>query len=172
MNSDGEYCGQISSAQSADIVLTAGQDIVHRRCPGKLFPNDREEKRGCCSGNEPRRMAGWQVQEPRAYLSRRSPQGEDGSPGSCIQKRARAPPTGGAAGKRGCGIDAMLAPMRASALPVHHWRARFPCPCLSATPPAGGVPGLLLRYTQGAAADAALPWAIILTAPPVGGARE
>ena len=94
--------------------------------------------------------------------------------------------SGGATEKRGCKYDATLAPMRASALPVHHWRARFPCPCVSATPPAGGVPGLLLRYTQGsglrvsrcslatpsqAAAVAALPWASVLTAPPVGGAQ-
>ena len=43
---------QISSAQSADIVLTAGQDIVHQKHPGRLFPNDREVKRGCCPGND------------------------------------------------------------------------------------------------------------------------
>ena len=43
---------QISSAQSADIVLTAGQDIVNLRCPGKLFPNHWEAKRFCRSGND------------------------------------------------------------------------------------------------------------------------
>ena len=176
MNSDGEYCGQISSAQSADIVLTAGQDIVHRRRPGRLFPNDWEVKRFLPFRKRypaaPDDIHACGVDDIAAMPRRYPPGGRT---------------SGGATEKRGCKYDATLAPMRASALPVHHWLARIPCPCVSATPPAGGVPGLLLRYTQGsglrvsrcslatpsqAAADAAPPWASVLTAPPVGGAQN
>ncbi|MBR2314638.1 MAG: hypothetical protein IKA55_07260, partial [Akkermansia sp.] len=58
---------QISSAQSADIVLTAGQDIVHRKCPGKLFPNDREVKRFCRSGNDIHALRAWTKSTPAAW---------------------------------------------------------------------------------------------------------
>ena len=37
---------QISSAQSADIVLTAGQDIVHQKCPGWIISQSLGSEKG------------------------------------------------------------------------------------------------------------------------------